>query len=148
MNSEQIHALLKSAVPFSAHLGLDVIAVGPGSATVRLPDDERLRNHVGSQHAGALFSCAESASGAAMLAALGEDLARFTPLAKSAQIAYRKVARGPIDAVATLAEGREALLARAEAEGKTEFDVKVVLSDATALVVAEVTVRWHLRKNG
>ena len=52
MDYEVVRAGLEQAIPFNGHLGLEVVEVGDGSCTVRLPDDERLRNHVGSQHAG------------------------------------------------------------------------------------------------
>ena len=51
--------------------------MAPGRGVVTLPDDERLHNHVGSQHAGALFSAGEAASGGAFLGAfvaLSRDL--------------------------------------------------------------------------
>ena len=51
MDYDALRAGMAAAVPFNNHLGLEVIELGPGSAVVRLPDDERLRNHVGSQHA-------------------------------------------------------------------------------------------------
>src|SRR3954471_17100796 len=93
---------LTAAIPYNSHLGLRVAELGPGAGVVELPDDERLRNHVGSQHAGALFSAGEAASGGAFLAAFAERLADVTPLAEGAEIAYRRVARGPITATARL----------------------------------------------
>ena len=64
----------------------------------RLPDRAELTNHVGSQHAGALFTVAEAASGAAFLGAFADRLAEVTPLARSAEISYEKIAKGPIEA--------------------------------------------------
>ena len=50
------------AVPFVGHLGIEVTEMAEGEATVVLPERAELDNHVGSQHAGALFSVAETAS--------------------------------------------------------------------------------------
>lgn len=44
-------------------LELEYLEMGPGTATVRLPERPELGNHVGAQHAGALFTAAEAASG-------------------------------------------------------------------------------------
>ena len=95
----------EAAIPYNRHLGLEVAEVGEGRGVITLPDDDRLHNHVGSQHAGALFSAGEAASGAAFMGAFAEHLGDITPLARSAEISYLKLAKGPITATGTL--GRE-----------------------------------------
>ena len=47
---------LRDAIPFNKYLELEVAEVAPGRGVVRLPERPELLNHVGSQHAGALFS--------------------------------------------------------------------------------------------
>jgi acyl-coenzyme A thioesterase PaaI-like protein len=138
---------LQQAIPFNNHVGLEYVEVGEGKGVVRLPDAANLHNHVGSQHAGALFSAGEAASGGAFVGAFAEQLGAITPLAKSAQIDYRKLAKGPIDAIATLSEDRESLLARLEADGRVEFPVTVEMTDANGQNVAGMSVQWHVRKN-
>ena len=147
MDYEAIRGGLTAAIPYNAHLGLEVVDVGPGRGVVRLPDDERLLNHVGTQHAGGLFSAAEAASGAAFVGAFAEKLGEITPLARSASIQYVALARGPITATATLEEDAAALLERLDADGKVQFPVQVELTDEQDATVAEVTVDWHVRKN-
>src|SRR5215213_5164231 len=105
MDYDALRAGMGTAVPFNGHLGLEITELGPGTATVRLPDDEGLRNHVGSQHAAGLFAAAEAASGGAFVGAFAERLAEIRPLASNAEIAYTKLAQGPIDARAELADG-------------------------------------------
>ena len=138
---------LAAAIPYNAHLGLEIAEVGPGRGVVRLPDDERLRNHVGTQHAGGLFSAAEAASGAAFVGAFAERLGEITPLARSASIQYVALARGPIVATATLEEDAAGLLERLDSEGRVEFPVRVDLTDERDATVAEMTVDWHVRRN-
>ena len=147
MDFEALRAALAQAIPFNSHLGLDVVEVGEGKGVVRLPDAENLRNHVGSQHAGGLFSAAEAASGGAFAGAFAEHMGSITPLAKSARIDYLKLARGQITATATLSESKEDLLSRLEADGRVEFPVQVELTDEQGTRVADVTVDWHVRKN-
>lgn len=137
---------MAAAVPYNGHLGLEFVAIGPGEATIRLPDDERLRNHVGSQHAGGLFSVAEAASGGAFVGAFAERLGEVTPLASEASIEYTKLAKGPIEATARL-EGHEELLAQLDSEGKVSFPIQVELTDSDGETVATATVRWHVRRN-
>lgn len=147
MDYDAIRDGLTAAIPYNNHLGLEVVDVGPGRGVVRLPDDERLRNHVGTQHAGGLFSAAEAASGAAFVGAFAERLGEITPLARAASIEYVALARGPITATATLDEDPSELLARLDDAGRAQFPVRVELADDQESKVAEVTVDWHVRRN-
>jgi len=136
---------MPAAVPFVRLLELEYLDLGPGTATVRLPERPELENHVGTQHAGALFTVAETASGAAFIAGFVDRLAEITPLAKSASVDFQKLAKGPIDATARV-EGLDGLLATLEAEGKVEFPINVVMKDGEGQQVATATVDWHIRK--
>jgi uncharacterized protein (TIGR00369 family) len=136
---------LETAVPFVKLLELEYVELGPGTATVRLPERPELTNHVGSQHAGGLFTLAETASGGAFVAAFAERLGEITPLAKAAHISYEKIAKGPIDATASLDPGD--LIDRLDAEGKVEFPIEVTMADSEGTQVATATVDWHVRKN-
>ena len=144
---DAVRAGMEQAIPFNKHLGLEVVSVADGTGSVRLPDDPALLNHVGSQHAGGLFSAAEAASGAAFVGAFAERMGEITPLAKAAQINYLKLAKGPILATGTLSEDKAALLERLDADGRVEFTIAVSLKDESGLPVATVTVDWHVRKN-
>ncbi len=138
---------MTQAVPFAGHLGLEITSVAEGEATVLLPERHELTNHVGSQHAGALFTVAETASGAAFVGAFVERLGEVTPLARSAEISYEKIAKGPIEAKAKLGVPAADALATLDADGKVEFPCEVELADASGTQVAKATVRWHVRLN-
>ena len=136
---------LAKAVPFVGHLGLEITDISAGEATVRLPRRPELTNHVGSQHAGALFTVAETASGAAFVGAFAVRMGEVTPLAKSAEIDFLKVANGPIDARAKLGVDAAEALATLDAEGRVEFPCEIELSDGDGNTVATATVNWHVR---
>ncbi len=138
---------LTQAVPFPAHLGVEIVSVGPGEAVARLPERQELTNHVGSQHAGALFTAAETASGAAFVGAFAERMGDVTPLARAAEISYEKIAKGPIDASARLGVPADEALATLDAEGKVVFPCEIELTDADGQRVATATVQWHVRLN-
>jgi acyl-coenzyme A thioesterase PaaI-like protein len=138
---------MTQAVPFAGFLGLDIASVAAGEATVVLPERADLTNHVGSQHAGALFTAAEAASGAAFVGAFAERMGDVTPLARSAEISYEKIARGPIEARAKLAVPAAEALATLDAEGKVVFPCEIELTDASGQRVATATVQWHVRLN-
>ena len=147
MDYEAVRQGLEQAIPYNRYIGLDVAEVGDGRGVVRLPDDERLHNHVGSQHAGALFSAGEAASGGAFVGAFAERMGEITPLARTAEISYLKLARGTITATGTLGEAKDSLLERLDADGKVEFPVEVEMTDGDGNTVASMTVNWHVRKN-
>jgi len=147
MDFDALRAGLSQAIPLNQHLGLEIVEIADGRGVVRLPDDERLRNHVGSQHAGGLFSAGEAASGGAFVGAFAEHMGTLTPLARSAQIEYLKLAKGPITATATLAGGAVPLLEQLEADGRVQFPVQVELNDEQGEEVARMTVEWHVRRN-
>src|SRR3954449_11383728 len=129
------------------HLDLEIVSIGEGEATVVLPERPELLNHVGSQHAGALFTVAETASGAAFVGAFAERLGDVTPLARSAEISYEKIAKGPIEARAKLAVPAAEALSTLDAEGKVVFPCEIELTDASGQRVATATVQWHVRLN-
>jgi acyl-coenzyme A thioesterase PaaI-like protein len=147
LDYEAIAAGLNQAIPFNRHVGLEVVEVRPGRGVVTLPDSADLHNHVGSQHAGALFSAGEAASGGAFLGSFAEHLGSLTPLARSARIDYRKIARGPITATGTLSADVPELVAKLESDGRVEFPIEVELTDSDGQVVATMTVDWHVRRN-
>jgi len=147
MDYDAVRQGLEQAIPYNRYLGLAVTEVADGRGVVRLPEEDHLQNHVGSQHAGALFSAGEAASGAAFVGAFAERMGDITPLARSAEISYRKLARGAITATGTLGEPKASLLERLDADGKVEFGVQVDLADADGNSVAEMTVHWHVRRN-
>jgi acyl-coenzyme A thioesterase PaaI-like protein len=142
-----VAAGLSQAIPFNVHLGLETTAVAPDGGDVRLPDDEKLRNHVGSQHAGALFAAGEAASGAAFVGAFLDIMGEITPLAESAQISYKKLAKGEITAIGRFGEDADALKGKLSNEGRIRFPVQVEMTDAEGNVVAEMTVNWYVRRN-
>jgi acyl-coenzyme A thioesterase PaaI-like protein len=148
MDYEALAAGLNEIVPFATHVGLQVEEVGPGTARVTLPDGAERSNHAGSQHAGALFTAGEAASGGAFAGAFAERMGEITPLAEKAEIAYTRIARGPITACATLRGASEELLAELDSQGRVRFPVAVELTDGDGQLVAEMTVDWYVRKRG
>jgi uncharacterized protein (TIGR00369 family) len=144
---EAIAQGMSQAVPFAAHLGVEVSRIAPGEAEATLPERPELNNHVGSQHAGALFTVAETASGAAFVGAFAERMADVTPLARAAEISYEKIARGPVEARAKLAVPAAEALAELDAEGRVQFPCEIEIFDGEGVRVATATVQWHVRLN-
>ncbi|MBQ1072713.1 DUF4442 domain-containing protein [Micromonospora sp. C31] len=152
IDSRQVAAGLLDAVPFARTLGLEIVEVAPEAdggvrAVVRLPDSPATHNHVGGPHAGAMFTLGETASGAVVLVAFGHLLDRATPLAVRADIAYRKLAKGPVRATARLGRAVAEVVAELEAGRRPEFPVHVEIATEEGKPTSEMTVVWTLRPN-
>lgn len=144
--SVMTQTLTRPRVPFAAHAMVESLDAPAGAGRSRIPDAPELTNHIASVHAGALFTVAEAASGAAMMAAFGDLVAAGArPLVRKSEIRYLRIARGVIVADAVPAEPAEAIRARLAEAGKADFAVAVVLTDPTGLAVAEMDVTWNLR---
>jgi acyl-coenzyme A thioesterase PaaI-like protein len=143
---DMIRAQLAKTVPFAAHVGVEIVAVANGEATARLEQTPTSINHIASQHAGALFTLGEAASGAAMAGAFAARLAAIRPVAGSAEIRYTRVAKGTITARATIDQDVDGLTAKLDAEGRIAFDVHVTMTDEAGEDVANMKVAWHLKK--
>lgn len=137
-----------AALPFNKHVGLSVDEVTEGVGVVSLPDRPEIHNHIGTPHAGALYTAAEAASGAAILGCYADKLDVLTPLALNANMDYLKVARGTITATAkTLRTKSDALAEFAAAEKGVSVEVDVTLRDAAGTEVSHAVFTWYLRKN-
>jgi hypothetical protein len=146
MDLEPLRAGMEQAVPFNGHLGLEILEVGVGRGVARLPDNEALRNHTGSQHASALFAVGHAASGAALAAVFVDQLAQLELQPEAASITYKKIPRGALTATGVLGADPGALLEELEREGRVGFGIDVGVVDGAGDVVADMNVRWIVHK--
>ncbi|MFI8291306.1 DUF4442 domain-containing protein [Streptomyces sp. ms191] len=139
--------MLAATVPMARTLNLEFQETTPERAVVRLPDQADYHNHVGGPHAGAMFTLAESASGAIVLAAFGDQLGRAVPLAVKAEIGYKKLAMGVVTATATLGRPAAEVVAELDEGLRPEFPVRISLTREDGAETGEMTVVWTLRPN-
>lgn len=141
---DALKAQLSAVVPFAAYVGVEITEIGEGTATTVLTQSQNTSNHIATMHAGALFTLAEAASGAAMAGMFLERLAGLRPVAASSTIDYVKRARGAITAYAEVDGTKPALLTALDSEGKVRFPITVRMEDANGREVARMTVDWHV----
>lgn len=142
---ETIRAQMAAAVPFAKHAGVELVEIAPGKGVARLDESATSVNHIGSQHAGALFTLGETASGAAMAGTFAELLANIRPVASHASIDYKKLARGSITAIAVTADDPALLLATLQSARKVVFDIAVTLTNEAGVTVGTMSVQWQVR---
>ncbi len=141
---DALKAQLSAVVPFASYVGVEIREIGEGTAAAALTQSQNTSNHVATMHAGALFTLAEAASGAAMAGLFLERLAALRPVAAGSTIAYAKPARGTITAHAKVDDTKAALFAALDAAGKARFPVSIRMEDEEGREVASMTVDWHV----
>lgn len=143
-----IGEILTATVPMVRTLRLEYRETTPERAVLALPDDPDYRNHVAGPHAGAMFTLAESASGAVVVAAFGDQLGRAVPLPVRAEIGWTKLARGPLTATAVLGRPIAEVVAELDAGSRPEFPVEVSVQRADGAETSHMTIVWTLRPQG
>ncbi len=144
---EIIRDQLNRSVPFASHTGIAIDEIRDGEAIASLEQSDITINHIGTQHAGALFTLGETASGAAMAGVFAEKLLAIRPLAANATIAYSRIAKGTITARATISDKATSLRDALDEVGKVTFMVTVSLSDRDGEQVAKMNVDWYVSLN-
>jgi uncharacterized protein (TIGR00369 family) len=136
---------MAEAVPFAKYLGIELLEVGDGFASAPLVQRPDLSNHIGTMHAGALFTLAETASGAAMAGAFVDMIGGLRPVAAEAQISYLKLAKGTVSCTAATAEPGEALRRKLRKEQVVVFDVLMDLFREDGQRAATMKTAWNVR---
>jgi hypothetical protein len=139
--------LMKQTVPWVRANDVEFVEATAERVVADLPDHADQRNHVGGPHAAMIFGLGETASGAVVLSAFGHCLDRATPLVARAEIEYRKLALGPLRAIAVLGRPAADVLAELDAGERPEFPVQVTVANADGVTTAELAVVWTLRPN-
>jgi uncharacterized protein (TIGR00369 family) len=143
-NFQSLRAQLTEAVPFARHAGVEIIEIADGFATAQLTQAQQLSNHLGSIHAGAIFTLGETASGAAMIGAFAEMAAMIRPVATSAKISYLKLGRGTIQARARTDIAGADLRHQLTGNGLVTFEINVDVQDTRERMIAQLVVSWRV----
>jgi acyl-coenzyme A thioesterase PaaI-like protein len=143
---DMIRSQMGQNVPFARHAGVEIDTVDKGRASARLPFRPEGLNHVGTQHAAALFALGETASGAAMAGTFAPMLLEVRPVAAEASIRYFGLAKGQVTADARVEAEPDALLEAVRSEGKVRFPVVVSLKGEDGIEIGEMMVDWHVSR--
>lgn len=136
---------MHQVVPYVATLDLEYTAVDPERTVVVLRDRPELRNHVGGPHAAVMFAAAESATGAAAIAAFGDMLDRAILLPVTATMDYLAIARGDVTATARIDGDIAAARSTFDSGSRPEIEISCEITDAEGTVTGRVVTRWTLK---
>lgn len=146
MDTTALAKKILGMVPFAATIGVEVVEATPTAATCTLAFRPDLGNHVGTPHAGVVFSLAESCSGAVAGAMLGDKLmSGLIVVLKSTSIRYRRPVAGAATATAKLLGDPAEIIAAIESEGRADFDIEVHIVGENGGDGAFGTFTWAAR---
>lgn len=133
------------SLPFNEFLGLQLIEID-GGQVVCLDPQSHHQNHLGTVHAGAVYSVAEAASGQALLQQVDLKLDEVVAVVRSATVKYRRPATGKLVAVGNIPDAAvEQLLTQLKEKGRGFVDVPVrVASDGDDVLTAEF--KWFVTR--
>ncbi|WP_342800617.1 DUF4442 domain-containing protein [Nocardia sp. No.11] len=143
---DTVNSAIEVAVPVAATMGVRALEARRGYAVTTVPSEGN-GNHFGAIYAGVQFTVAEVLGGA--ITAGSFDTSAFYPLVKSFDISFRAMARSDLRAEATLSEDEIARVsAEAAANGKADFVLEAVVTDAAGTTVATSRGLYQLRAFG
>jgi acyl-coenzyme A thioesterase PaaI-like protein len=145
---EMIKDHMGQAVPFANTIGVELVEVSPEKGVARIAKRPEVENHIQTMHAGVIFTLGEAASGAALGGVLGDLLMAARPVAAEASIKYLKTGKTDLTATARAEREAEAIRAELQEAGKVVFKILVHIRDADDVIIADMSVDWHVKKTG
>lgn len=143
---ERMKRALEENIAFVQRAGIQVEALERGFVKMMMPFAPNV-NHVGTMYAGALFTLAEMPGGAIFMTTF--DVKRYYPIVKDMQIRFRRPARTDVTVEVRLDDATAAdIQARAERDGKADYEWSCELRDASGEVVAISRNLYQLRTIG
>ena len=136
--------ILPNIIPFISTVGLTIDEITPGRALATMPARSEVQNHMGTAHAGAMYTLGESASGGVVLSMFADLLPNLFIALKAAAVTHTKARPGDVIATATLVGDAGKARATYEETGKVDFDVDVLLT-VEDTEVARVVYTWAVR---
>ncbi|MBC8292520.1 MAG: YiiD C-terminal domain-containing protein [Proteobacteria bacterium] len=130
-------------IPFTLEMGLVIERLQDGETHMLLPAGRGNHNLVGTVHAGAVFTFAETVAG---VAAGADTLEHGFPFVRSARVRYLRPGDGELHGHASVeAEDVARVLAELSEYGRSRLSVSVKIEDTEGRLVAELDVDYAFR---
>ncbi len=136
--------LLGNISPFNAHLKTRLLRWDNRSCLIALRRIRRVRNHVGSIHAGALFTLGETCAGLVIIRNF--PFKDYRPLMSDVQVNYAKQARGHVTGECVITD-EEIAAARVVMETGEVPTLPLItrIRNADQEEIATVTTTWQVK---
>lgn len=138
-----INAGMGTTIPIAERMGVKVEEARRGFAAASVPVEGN-GNHFGVIYAGVQFTVAEILGGIIALSTF--DASKYFPLVKNVDISFVAMASSALRAEASMDEETIARVeAEAAANGKSDYTLEAVVTDAAGVVVATTRGLYQLR---
>lgn len=133
--------------PFNAHLGAKMTEWSDNSCKIFIKRRRKVRNHVATIHAGALFTLGETCAG--LIIIRNFPFGSFRPLMSEVRATYSKQARDDVTGEACIAPEKIAAMHADLARGEIpKIDVTTDIYDKDRLLIASVVTVWQVKPWG
>lgn len=130
-----------SQIPFGRLVGL--VRSHKEDIVLELPESDDYHNHLGTVHASAQFTLAESASGEYLLHIFPDLVGNVAPMVRGVNVKYRKPAHGRLFAKASCDENVvEKVYEDLEKRGLARITVAVKIFDQNEVNTMKAKVDW------
>lgn len=134
-----------TALPFNLLIGLET-AEPESEFLVKLPEDRKYTNHLGTVHGSALMAVAEAGSGAYLAKQLG-GRSGFIPVVRRLEAKFRKPASGQVAARCMVKPEEIARWAvELDTRGRLSASIPVEVVDGGGIVALTATVEWFITR--
>ena len=143
----QVTAIRKPTVsPFNNLALVEVYESEAGHGFARIPEANELTNHLGIVHGGALFTLGDVAAGHAVYGMLPKIGVKVRAIARNAQIAFLKMARGAISADARVTVPLDEISETLLNNPSMDLEVEVKFTNDSSDLVATMNAIWYLKR--
>lgn len=130
-------------IPFAKHTGIEK----EDAQTLKLEATDVVKNHLGTLHASALFTLAETQSGLSLQEHFPELEGKVAGVLRDATVKYRNPAASSIYAVANIREEvKEKFLSHYARKGRASIVVEVVVKRYDNVVCMQGEFTWFVHK--
>lgn len=130
--------------PFNARLRARMVRWDDNNCVIFLKRRRGVKNHVGTIHAGALFTLGETCAGLVIIRNFPFE--GFRPLMSSVRVDYSKQARDDVTGAAHVGPETIGAMREALAGGEVpSVEIVTEISDGTGLPIAAVTTVWQIK---
>jgi len=142
---EMIRDSMATTVPFARHTKISLLNVSAGSATTELTQAPETTNHMGSVHAGAIFTLAETAAGGAVAGGFAPFMLNMKAFPTEMSIKLQRPASRRITATAVIGSKLGDLQDRLKTDRKVTFNADVAILSEEGAAIGTFYSQWTVK---
>jgi len=134
---------LLKIIPFANYIGVKA----HNNRTLELETQRNVHNHIGTVHAAAQFTLAETQSGLYLLSLFPKYADKMMPLLRSSTIKYKHPAKSKLIAEAMVTpEDKQKFEKQFLRKGRAVISVNIELKDTHGVVTMSGTFVWYIQR--